>query len=236
MAMGTAQAAGVVALAAAQHDVPVRFHTPSEVKAAVTGSGRADKAQVTTMVTRILGMQTRPTPADAADRARAGDLSVLARTDGRPSVAAQAKAESWPGCTRTPQGGARCSGEGRPMIAAVRGPVIDVALDHVVVDCAGVGYRVLATPATIATLTRGIEATLLTTMIVREDLMTLYGFTDGAARDLFCAASNGDRGGAAAGDGGPGRARAGRAAAALACRTSPRSPRCRASASERPSG
>ncbi|MFT3899986.1 MAG: crossover junction endodeoxyribonuclease RuvC [Gordonia sp. (in: high G+C Gram-positive bacteria)] len=66
-AMGTAQAAGVVALAAAQRDIPVRFHTPSEVKAAVTGSGRADKAQVTTMVTRILGMQTRPKPADAAD-------------------------------------------------------------------------------------------------------------------------------------------------------------------------
>lgn len=66
-AMGTAQAAGVIALAAAQRDVPVRFHTPSEVKAAVTGSGRADKAQVTTMVTRILGMQTKPRPADAAD-------------------------------------------------------------------------------------------------------------------------------------------------------------------------
>ncbi len=55
------------ALAAAQRDVPVRFHTPSEVKAAVTGSGRADKAQVTTMITRILGMQTKPKPADAAD-------------------------------------------------------------------------------------------------------------------------------------------------------------------------
>ncbi|MFT4086931.1 MAG: crossover junction endodeoxyribonuclease RuvC [Gordonia sp. (in: high G+C Gram-positive bacteria)] len=66
-AMGTAQAAGVVALAAAQRDVPVRFHTPSEVKAAVTGSGRADKAQVTMMVTRILGMQQAPKPADAAD-------------------------------------------------------------------------------------------------------------------------------------------------------------------------
>lgn len=66
-AMGTAQAAGVVALAAAQRDVPVRFHTPSEVKAAVTGSGRADKAQVTLMVTRILGMQRAPKPADAAD-------------------------------------------------------------------------------------------------------------------------------------------------------------------------
>lgn len=66
-AMGTAQAGGVVALAAAQRDVPVRFHTPSEVKAAVTGSGRADKAQVTAMVTRILGMQAKPRPADAAD-------------------------------------------------------------------------------------------------------------------------------------------------------------------------
>lgn len=66
-AMGTAQAGGVIALAAAQRDVPVRFHTPSEVKAAVTGNGRADKAQVTTMVTRILGMQAKPRPADAAD-------------------------------------------------------------------------------------------------------------------------------------------------------------------------
>ncbi|GAB2657311.1 crossover junction endodeoxyribonuclease RuvC [Gordonia jinhuaensis] len=66
-AMGTAQAGGVIALAAAQRDVPVRFHTPSEVKAAVTGSGRADKAQVTMMVTKILGMQTAPRPADAAD-------------------------------------------------------------------------------------------------------------------------------------------------------------------------
>ncbi|WP_026303125.1 crossover junction endodeoxyribonuclease RuvC [Jongsikchunia kroppenstedtii] len=66
-AMGTAQAGGVIALAAAQRGVPVRFHTPSEVKAAVTGSGRADKQQVTSMVTRILGMQTKPKPADAAD-------------------------------------------------------------------------------------------------------------------------------------------------------------------------
>jgi crossover junction endodeoxyribonuclease RuvC len=66
-AMGTAQAGGVIALAAAQRGVPVRFHTPSEVKAAVTGSGRADKAQVTAMVTRILGMQQAPRPADAAD-------------------------------------------------------------------------------------------------------------------------------------------------------------------------
>lgn len=66
-AMGTAQAGGVVALAAARHGLPVMFHTPSEVKAAVTGSGRADKAQVTTMVTRLLDLPAKPRPADAAD-------------------------------------------------------------------------------------------------------------------------------------------------------------------------
>lgn len=66
-AMGTAQAGGIVALAAARRDLPVEFHTPSEVKAAVTGSGRADKAQVTAMVTKVLGLKVAPRPADAAD-------------------------------------------------------------------------------------------------------------------------------------------------------------------------
>ncbi|OZM72526.1 crossover junction endodeoxyribonuclease RuvC [Amycolatopsis antarctica] len=66
-AMGTAQAGGVVALGAARRGLPVVFHTPSEVKAAVTGSGRADKAQVTLMVTRLLKMDVAPRPADAAD-------------------------------------------------------------------------------------------------------------------------------------------------------------------------
>lgn len=66
-AMGTAQAGGVIALAAARRGIDVHFHTPSEVKAAVTGNGAADKAQVTAMVTRILALQAKPTPADAAD-------------------------------------------------------------------------------------------------------------------------------------------------------------------------
>ncbi|PWV80098.1 crossover junction endodeoxyribonuclease RuvC [Prauserella marina] len=65
--MGTAQAGGVVALSAARRDLPVVFHTPSEVKAAVTGSGRADKAQVTGMVTKLLKLAEAPSPADAAD-------------------------------------------------------------------------------------------------------------------------------------------------------------------------
>lgn len=65
--MGTAQAGGVIALAAAKRGIDVHFHTPSEVKAAVTGNGAADKAQVAAMVTRILALQAKPTPADAAD-------------------------------------------------------------------------------------------------------------------------------------------------------------------------
>ena len=65
--MGTAQASGIAMVVAARRGLPVALHTPSEVKAAVTGSGRADKEQVTTMVTRILKLSARPTPADAAD-------------------------------------------------------------------------------------------------------------------------------------------------------------------------
>jgi len=66
-AMGTAQAAAMGLLVAARHGIPVASHTPTEVKAAVTGNGRADKAQVTSMVTRILRLPAPPTPADAAD-------------------------------------------------------------------------------------------------------------------------------------------------------------------------
>ena len=71
------------------------------------------------------------------------------------------------------------------MIAAVRGEVLDVALDHVVIEAAGVGYRINATPSTLATLRQGTEARLITAMIVREDSMTLYGFADTETRDLF---------------------------------------------------
>lgn len=71
------------------------------------------------------------------------------------------------------------------MIASVNGEVIDIALDHVVIEAAGVGYRVNATPATLSTLRRGAQVRLITAMIVREDSMTLYGFTDTDARDLF---------------------------------------------------
>jgi crossover junction endodeoxyribonuclease RuvC len=65
--MGTAQASGIAMVAAARRGIPLALHTPSEVKAAVSGSGRAAKAQVGAMVTRILRLDAPPKPADAAD-------------------------------------------------------------------------------------------------------------------------------------------------------------------------
>lgn len=66
-AMATAQAAAMGLLIAGQRGIPVVLHTPTEVKAAVTGNGRADKAQVAAMVVRILRLDGPPKPADAAD-------------------------------------------------------------------------------------------------------------------------------------------------------------------------
>jgi crossover junction endodeoxyribonuclease RuvC len=84
--MGTAQVSGLVILAAARAGIPVALHTPTEVKAAITGSGRADKAQVTSMVTRLLKLSEAPKPADAAD-ALALAICQLWRGGGQAKVA-----------------------------------------------------------------------------------------------------------------------------------------------------
>ncbi len=65
--MGTAQVAGVAIFLAHKYKIPIAMHTPTEVKAAVTGSGRAGKAQVGEMVSKLLGLDEIPKPADAAD-------------------------------------------------------------------------------------------------------------------------------------------------------------------------
>jgi crossover junction endodeoxyribonuclease RuvC len=65
--MGTGQAAGIALLVAARAGIPVVMHTPSEVKAAVTGSGRANKVQVAEMVKRLLNLNEIPKPVDSTD-------------------------------------------------------------------------------------------------------------------------------------------------------------------------
>src|SRR5699024_1760514 len=71
------------------------------------------------------------------------------------------------------------------MIASVRGQVVQVSLDCCVVESGGLGYRVHATPGTLAGLRTGSEAILATSLVVREDSMTLFGFADWQERDIF---------------------------------------------------
>ena len=71
------------------------------------------------------------------------------------------------------------------MIASVRGPVAHVGLDHVVVEVGGVGMLVHTTPATASACRRGSEASLATSLVVREDSLTLFGFAAPAERDMF---------------------------------------------------
>ena len=90
--MGTAQASGVVMLAAERARLPLNLYTPSEVKAAVTGDGRAAKAQVGYMVARILGLEEPPKPADAAD---ALAIAITHGWRGRAQGATTAAQERW---------------------------------------------------------------------------------------------------------------------------------------------
>jgi len=94
--MGTAQAGAVAVLAAARAGLPVRTYTPSEVKAAVTGSGKADKAQVAAMVTRLLRLDAPPRPADAAD-ALALAICHIWRGGTRARIAAAIRAQGGAG-------------------------------------------------------------------------------------------------------------------------------------------
>ncbi len=89
----------------------------------------------------------------------------------------------WPGSVGASNG--RSSEGDLSVIHSVRGPVLEIGLDHAVVEVGGVGLAVYATPATLGGLRRGDEARLPTTLVVREDSLTLYGFADAEERELF---------------------------------------------------
>jgi crossover junction endodeoxyribonuclease RuvC len=129
--MGTAQAAGIAIFAAAERGIPVAVHTPSEVKAAVTGDGRAGKRQVAAMVTRILALPDTPRPADAADAlalaichlwrggAGLGSAASAASAAGRPPGSLTAAQEQWRAAAeQARRGAARRPGASRPAAGA----------------------------------------------------------------------------------------------------------------------
>ncbi|GGO82436.1 crossover junction endodeoxyribonuclease RuvC [Wenjunlia tyrosinilytica] len=102
--MGTAQASAVAMLCATRRGLPVALHTPSEVKAAVTGSGRADKAQVGAMVTRLLRLDAPPKPADAADALALAICHIWrGAAAGRLAEAVAAQAKAAPRGSRVPR-------------------------------------------------------------------------------------------------------------------------------------
>lgn len=71
------------------------------------------------------------------------------------------------------------------MIDSLKGEVLSIGLDHAVIECAGVGYRFAATPQTLARLTRGEQRRVMTSMVVKDDGVTLFGFSDADAREMF---------------------------------------------------
>lgn len=97
--MGVAQVSGVALHSAAKRGLPVALHTPSEVKAAITGYGAADKKQVQAMVARILGLAEVPKPADAAD---ALAIAICHAWRGAPAVPAAAPGASGAGAGAAP--------------------------------------------------------------------------------------------------------------------------------------
>src|SRR5581483_16118 len=109
-------------------------------------------------------------------RPRAGHLSHLARACGKPPAADR---------RRPPQHRSRTTSEGHPMIAFVSGPIAALAPDAAVVEVGGIGMAVQCTPATLATLRVGQPARLATSLVVREDSLTLYGFASEDERNLF---------------------------------------------------
>ena len=164
-AMAVGQASGVAMLAAAQRGVRCFSYTPQAIKMAVCGSGAAGKKQVQRMVGTLLGLPEPPSPDHAADA-----LAVAICHGG--------------GAGR--RAGGRSGGGAGRMIAAVRGEVMVRRADHVVVDAAGVGYRLAVSSETLkAVPATGRDVFLHAELISRDDSLSLYGFASEEERDLF---------------------------------------------------
>ena len=178
-AMGTAQAAGVAALAAAQADRPVAWHTPSEVKAAISGYGRADKEQVTSWSPAYSASPSRPKPADAADALALAVCHVWrGPAQHRPAPGRRLAGGDRRSCVVQRRPALRWTGSGGPMIASVNGRVAAVSPDRAVVEVGGIGLAVQVHAGHHRPAAGGGAARLATSLVVREDSLTLYGFAD----------------------------------------------------------
>ena len=148
---------------AAEAGLSVEEYSPTEVKSAVTGAGNADKRQVRDALERVHGFRDLPAEARRGRRGRRG-----ADASGRRSG---------------PRGGARGS---RPVISFLEGEVVQKAATSVVLAVGGVGYDVSVPTSVVSRLPAvGRSARVHTRMVVRDDSMTLYGFSTTDERELF---------------------------------------------------
>ena len=136
-------------------------YPPAEVKSSVCGFGRADKLQVQRMVGAMLAIDLSGDPDHATDA-----LGVAI-------------------CHAVRSAGAAAAAGGRPVIASLRGTVLERRAGQVVLDVGGVGYLLQTTSSAARMSVPGEEVTLVTHLNVREDALTLYGFAESAERAMF---------------------------------------------------
>ena len=195
-AMTVGQASGVVLLLAAEHGLEVTAYTPPQVKLAVTGTGSAPKEQVG-QVKALLGLPrsrprpTPPTPWRWPSATSATPAPAMGAGGAGGGAGRRLAGPGRPDLARAPQGsgGPRgCPGEssgGRPVIASLRGRVLELLDDGAVLEVGGVGYRVHLTPKAAAALPRDGEVLVHTVTYVREDTLALYGFATTDERRAF---------------------------------------------------
>ena len=172
--MGTAQCTGIVMMLAERRGLPVALHTPTEVKAAVSGSGRADKRQVTAMVTHLLGLdQAPPSPRTPP--------TLLPSPSAMSGAAAPRAASPRPAEAHARTAPARYPPDPRPlepptMIASLSGTVLKAGLDSVVLGVGAWACSSTRRPRPRRPCGSARPRVLETSLVVREDSLTLYGF------------------------------------------------------------
>ncbi len=162
-ALTVARATGAVMVVAAEAGLAVEEYSPTEVKSAVTGAGNADKRQVRMALERVHGFRDLPAKPDAVDAAAVA-LTHLAGS------AAEGGRARW----------------SRPVISFLEGEVVHKGATSVVLAVGGVGYDV-SVPTSVVSRLPGVGKTarVHTRMVVRDDSMTLYGFSSTDERELF---------------------------------------------------
>ena len=182
-AMSVGQASGLALLAAAAAGCEVAQYTANEVKQALVGYGAATKEQVQRMVEQVLLLEPIQGPPDVAD-ALALAVCHLTTVPLRRAVGAALSARRTEGASDGDQGR-----EESAVIGLLRGPVLlRTGEGEVIIDVAGVGYRVTVTPSTavaLMTAGSGVDATLFVHTHVREDAIVLYGFVHDDERRCF---------------------------------------------------